>query len=57
MEVFLYSEINHANHHAVEAKDEHGADGDESDDAALDVVERFGEVDECINRYEVYHII
>ena len=57
MEVFLYSEINHANHHAVEAKDEHGADGDERDDTALDMVERFGEVDECINRYEVYHII
>jgi hypothetical protein len=37
----FYSEINHANHYSVEAEDEHGADGDERDDAALDVVERF----------------
>ena len=41
MEELLVYEIDYANHHAVEAKDEHGADGDESDDAALDVVERF----------------
>lgn len=41
MEDSFYSEIYDANHHAVEAEDKHGADGDESDDAALDVIERF----------------
>jgi hypothetical protein len=29
-------------------KDKHRADGDESDEAALDAVERLGKVDECI---------
>ena len=40
MEELLYSKIYHTNHHSVEAKDEHGVDGDEGDDAALDMVER-----------------
>ena len=57
MEELLYSKIYHTNHHSVEAKDEHGVDGDEGDDAALDMVERFGEVDECIYGYVVNHII
>ena len=41
MEQLFYSEIDDANHYSVEAEDKHGADGDESDDAALDVIERF----------------
>jgi hypothetical protein len=41
MEYLFYSKIYHTNHHSVEAKDEHGADGDKSDDTALDAVERF----------------
>ncbi len=41
MEDYLYTEIYHANHYSVEAKDEHGAEGDEGNDAVLDVVERF----------------
>ena len=41
MEQLFYSEIDDANYHSVEAEDEHGADGDESDDVALDAVERF----------------
>ena len=57
MEELLDYEIDYANHHAVEAKDEHGADGDKSDDTALDMVERLGEVDECIYGYVVNHII
>lgn len=41
MEKLLDSKIYYANHYSVEAEDEHGADGDEGDGAALDVVERF----------------
>ena len=40
MEQLFYSEIDDANYHSVEAEDKHGADGDEGDDAALDMVER-----------------
>ena len=57
MEDFLYSKINYTYHHSVEAENEHGADGDEGDDATPDVVEQFGEVDEGIYGYKVYHII
>ena len=57
MENILYPEIDDADHHSVETKDKHRADGDESDEAALDAVERLGKVDECIYRYEVYYII
>jgi hypothetical protein len=41
MEYLFYSKIYHTNHHSVEAKDEHGADGDESDDAAFNSVDCF----------------
>ncbi len=47
-EELLDSKIDNTNHHSVEAKDKHRADGDESDEAALDAVERLGKVDECI---------
>ena len=57
MEYLFYSKIYHTNHHSVEAKGEHGADGDEGDDAAPDVVERFGEVDEGIYGYKINHIV
>ena len=36
---FLYPKIDYTNHHPVEAEDEKGADGDEGDDAAFDIVE------------------
>jgi hypothetical protein len=39
MEKFLYSEIYNANHHSVEAEDEHGADGNQCYQLALDAVE------------------
>ena len=35
----FYDIINYSNHHAVEAEDDEGADGDEGDDAAFDIVE------------------
>jgi hypothetical protein len=39
MEYLLYDKINYSDHHAVEAEDDEGADGDEGDDAAFDIVE------------------
>ena len=41
MENILYPEIDDANHHSVEAKDKHGANGNQCYQFALDVVERF----------------
>jgi len=40
MEKFLYPEINNANHYSVEAKDKHGANGNQCYQSAFDVVER-----------------
>jgi hypothetical protein len=39
MEYLFYTKVNYSNHHAVEAEDEKGADGDEGDDADFDIVE------------------
>ncbi len=39
IEHLLYTKIYYANYYSVEAEDEKGADGDEGDDAAFDIVE------------------
>ena len=57
MKQLFYSEIDDANHHSVETEDEHGSYRDEGDDAALDVVEGFGQVDKGKYRDGIYYII
>ena len=39
MEYLFYTKVYYANHHSVETEDEKGADGDEGDDSAFDIVE------------------
>ena len=41
----------------METENKHCADGDQGDDAAFDVVERFCQVYEGVYRYEVNHIV
>ena len=57
MKQLFYSEIDDANHHSVETEDEHGSYRDEGDDAALDGVEGFGQVDKGKYRDGIYYII
>ena len=57
IECLFYDVIYYSDHHTVETEDEKGADGDEGDDSAFDVVERFCQVYEGVYRYEIYHII
>ena len=35
----FYAIVNDSDHHAVETEDEKGADGDEGEDATVDIVE------------------
>ena len=35
----FYTKVNDSDHHTVKTEDEKGADGDEGDDAAFDIVE------------------
>ena len=44
MKELFYPEIDNANHHSVEAEDEHGTYGDKGDEATFDGVERLGQV-------------